>query len=690
MLSIQVFAVYDAGVIDREIFGRFPDYLMSVAKVGKCDTNLGYVSKIKTLLEKDFVDCKLFSQGKWYTNLRLNVEKRYFSRCQAQGTKMTDSAPPMLVNDLLTLSIALFRRNTRESHANRCLLNLQWTTLGRISEVSQLRCNHLSYGENQHLHDCFLLIEMSRSKVGVQDTLRVYLHAKSWEICPLHSLAAHIVVNAPTVDLFACIPLDGEAKHVNSMLANLTQTVDASADLTAHLTSHSTRSGPAEYANEHPDIQSQYVVPRGGWELGGMQTYFTYISGTYKTDSRCGRALSGWPNANEGGHCPGIAAVPAHDHELFRTYSFALLNAAGLPVKLTDALMAVLLLYYDEVCSEYDTSNCLLLCRMHSAGVSATKLSEWSKCIRTWFTNHNSMYTVSMQDASRSTDVTVPVQNIAGFMDRCLRTNKATNDTVVNLADRFTQLENTLQRALSQQQTRSESHRNDSSAYSVGSHDNNSLFDWSSSSIVHHQQHNEHSTDIRTHIISSRPNSSHYIHNSSHHAQSDSHHSHSTSTSSNVVTVSALHASADLINGDLKGLTLQSLFYRWYAEETHKLSYPFDKDSRERHNRLAKALSLMKRFVPDDTIIPSRPAPHNMTDLLPWTEHIRTLSHTVDRKINEFCNEKVHERVNYEIELGKRKRKVSSKFWGMQKKLCGISLDLFPQPLRVVDSAWLQ
>ena len=95
--------------------------------------------------------------------------------------------------------------------------------------------------------------------------------------------------------LFADIPDDGEANYINRVLASLVG--DADENLTPELTSHSGRSGPASFANEHKDMQTQWLIQRGGWTVDGLLTVFNYIAGTANIDSRVGRVLSAWESA---------------------------------------------------------------------------------------------------------------------------------------------------------------------------------------------------------------------------------------------------------------------------------------------------------------------------------------------------------------------------------------------------------
>lgn len=124
-----------------------------------------------------------------------------------------------------------------------------------------------------------------------------------------------VAVAGGSVVATGCIVAQGsEASYTNRLLALLSTEYSATADendeneadweLSEHLTSQSTRSGSATFANEHSEMQTQWIIPRGGWRGGwtleGVQTIFNYVSGTSLTDARVGRALSGWESVSKG------------------------------------------------------------------------------------------------------------------------------------------------------------------------------------------------------------------------------------------------------------------------------------------------------------------------------------------------------------------------------------------------------
>ena len=85
-----------------------------------------------------------------------------------------------------------------------------------------------------------------------------------------HALGTLIVTASdPSKYIFSNIPEGSEASYVNRLLSSLYDfwSADTTKDprelLTEHLSSHSARSGGAQDAQEHKDIQIQWVILRG-------------------------------------------------------------------------------------------------------------------------------------------------------------------------------------------------------------------------------------------------------------------------------------------------------------------------------------------------------------------------------------------------------------------------------------------
>jgi len=405
-------------LVTREIIGKFADYLMKVKKIKALLTCLGYVSSIKNKLETrfDFLERGQFA-GKWYTILRKKITSIYATECKENGTRLVNSAPPMKEQDLIKLNDLLLRRKNRESDMQRCLFTWQWQTLGRISEVSGLRCSMLNVENGRELKNA-LTVMMSRLKTSTETDMRVFIHADTYQVCPLHALATMLITNSPTDALFPHIPIGSESQYVNRLLKELLEELDEDSDIykmTENLLSHSMRSGPATFANEHADIQTSWIVLRGGWTLEGLQTIFNYLCGTGKTDSRVARALSGWPSALRGGNCPSIECIPKDEQDLFRSFCATLLACAE-PV-LQYPLMCSVLLHWDEMYRDVPEHH--IFGRMMGAGVSTEKIHEWILCVRRAFRNMNAPFLpVSELDPTDS----VPYATIQEFFTKTIET----------------------------------------------------------------------------------------------------------------------------------------------------------------------------------------------------------------------------------------------------------------------------
>jgi hypothetical protein len=132
-------------------------------------------------------------------------------------------------------------------------------------------------------------------------------------MCPLHALGTMMVVrDSIDTNLFPFISEGQESNYVNKILLNIYKKWEKERSEGRNVpydfqqyTSHAQRHGAAEAANEHPDILTQWLIPRGAWTLEQLQTIFTYIAGTAKEDAKVGRVLAGWPSADHGGYCPG-------------------------------------------------------------------------------------------------------------------------------------------------------------------------------------------------------------------------------------------------------------------------------------------------------------------------------------------------------------------------------------------------
>lgn len=409
-------------LVTKDVMGKFGDFLhRSVKKVG---TALEYLGAVKCELLRRFPRLELGEfAGQWYKTLRTRIERLFVIDCNQNGTRKKDSAPTMLESDLKTLNAALLARNDREADKNRCLFSWQWQAIGRINEICHLKLSKLKIHTTREIKNAISLV-INRTKTLVETELLVFLHADIWEVCPFHALATAIVTTLPTDALFPQISESGESEYVNRVLAQLLAELAAQdgADvekLTQKLLSHSTRSGSATHANSHSGVQTSWVVLRGGWTVDSLQTIFNYLCGSTKTDSKVGRALSGWPSADHGGNCPSEDCIPSEERKLFKKWTDTLMPAAS--ASLRYPLMCTLLLWWDDMNAKYPTHH--LFTRMLDAGrplrVTRETIKRWVAFVKGRFHRMNAPFlpVSDLEDGD-----SVPFSTISQFMDKTVET----------------------------------------------------------------------------------------------------------------------------------------------------------------------------------------------------------------------------------------------------------------------------
>jgi hypothetical protein len=215
--------------------------------------------------------------------------------------------------------------------------------------------------------------------------------------CPLHAIGTHLAVNSIADYLFVDLRSVEEAGRINAMLRGVQKQyleeqneMDAEELVQKKYTSKSGRSGGSTMANEHPEVQTQDILPRGGWDLQGIQTIFTYICGTSRMDGKVGRVLSGWPHSMTGGITPHpVECFSGDERKLFDWFASELFGAAPLAAAVRLVLCAVLVRHFPEL-HHYHQSHPLHYRMCHCChGVSVPKLLQWAAILDQKFQQRN-------------------------------------------------------------------------------------------------------------------------------------------------------------------------------------------------------------------------------------------------------------------------------------------------------------
>ncbi|KAJ1433350.1 hypothetical protein B484DRAFT_429547 [Ochromonadaceae sp. CCMP2298] len=153
----------------------------------------------------------------WYKDLRGKITNHYLAIRKRDGTRLTNSAPPMTPNDLKFICAELLERNTRHAVSDHALLVWQWQSHVRISEVSNFTCGTLSIKNTEYISGC-IRTTMPRAKTTEEHDTYVCLHAKDFEVCPFHALGASVILNCVVDRLFPIVTEGAESSHTNDVL----------------------------------------------------------------------------------------------------------------------------------------------------------------------------------------------------------------------------------------------------------------------------------------------------------------------------------------------------------------------------------------------------------------------------------------------------------------------------------------
>ena len=340
------------------MFGKFATFLFE-DKIG-WQTSMSYLSSIKRQLEKTHKTDIFQKDPKWYTSLRKVLHKKYVEWSLQTGKKLKEQAPAMTTEDLLLIGKALFHKNTKAASTDRMLINQQWLSIGRSSDVGAIRYDDLQWMGTH------ILVDMTRLKTRRQQKIAIFCSCGTWEVDPFHSLACVLISDKYSTSdrLFDQISIGLEEKKVAAYINRLLQCVaiyvkeGQLGTVTPNLQSHSTRRGSAVVAASNPNISIADVGNRGQWTLDSFSTVFEYICSTRANDQKVAKVLGGWSDPSHAGFPPTLYALleagPSETKQKAKDFAsavyinyFSKVQSEGFK----EVLLASVLMYLDETYS---------------------------------------------------------------------------------------------------------------------------------------------------------------------------------------------------------------------------------------------------------------------------------------------------------------------------------------------------
>lgn len=348
------------------------------------------------------------------------------------------------------------------------------------------------------------------------------------------------------------------------------------------------RSGAATHVDQHPNIQTQHIVFRGGWTVDGLQTVFNYITGGKKVDSRVGRALSGWTSPDNGAFIPRRQTIPDDEEGLFSNLAANTIVCAAFPRVIREYLFCILVLHYNKVKEEHPESLVLRTIQMRALDfhIDENKLLQWSELFLQNFTVFNAKYIpitrFRQEDLMPATTV---IESIRSLEDTTNRTLALCNDFARRHDNMEQQMRILVDLVRANQYQRNAAPRQEDNNYNhvdlmADAPDNVQL-------VAHVQP----VPDIRREILS-RNKSKYFI---------------------------------------------DSFFYDWFNEELYRADVNYNTKLSKLLMEHARLLMRVKRFLPNGTIIPPRPV--NPAQVLAWQNDIRNLATHVRTEATRFINQ---------------------------------------------------
>ena len=293
--------------VTTALMGSFATFLLT-DKIGY-QTSMNYLSSVKTQLEK-ITKTELFKRDpNWYASLRLKLDKEYKILSRRTGEKLKNPAPAMTPADLLAISKQLFKMTHQMAAADRLLINQQWLSLGRSSDVACLRFDDLAWMGK------YVLVDLTRLKIRSEQKISIFCSPGEWATDPFHALGCLLLCDKYKASDTIFSHLGADDANVSAYINRLLKTVSSSLEeaqrgsLTPKLQSHSARRGSATVAASNPHVNLAEVGYRGLWKLDGYSSVFEYVASTTANDQKVGKVLGGWNDPTHGGIPPSMYAI---------------------------------------------------------------------------------------------------------------------------------------------------------------------------------------------------------------------------------------------------------------------------------------------------------------------------------------------------------------------------------------------
>ena len=682
-----------------QLLGRFPTYMMSLTETKKiaCQTCLDYVSHIKCAWQGKYSGDRRYDSiisDDRYRKLRKNITKAYIRRCIAQNIPFATTKESMSSEHLTYLLEMCFKIDTLQALRDRCLFAFDWVAIGRINEVFGFKfLEHVFHQKaSQRCNANRMVFKMMRGKTGKYEDLLVYLHRDNWKVCPFHSLASLLVVLHKEGGRLFTDNEDGhkgDVQHVNRVLKNIYEAwIKDNKDGVIgfkQFTSHHIRRGATQHGNEHPLMQTAWLLFQGGWSLDRVQTLFNYLAGSVKIASKAGLAMTDWEALEGCGFCPGmksgykilcmksgfhtpnlgfrtpllfllyvgIDAIPPADKDLFSNFVVKLFphHAKSGTMDWMYELAGVLLLHYKPVQQEFAEHSVIQHIK-HALGAASAeevmrevmdeedisnKLNEWADNCRKWFILKNGI----LSDLANATaDDVIPIRSVYDHMQRQGLATQQTNNVLLMQEQHIAELIHAVKslshdvKAIADQNVNiirrledieSRIRRNDNVGVSTSGHINS--------------KDNDHNDDVRTTGIVSSSLHTMTVRRPRQTTLSSGGYFNMAPSVGIVNTPPHPKIHTNILANDMAKVNLVTLWCEWFKNKLYNSTFEDlqgqrRSDAKSKQKKAARLIYFMKLFQPVRIVID--PCPNDVPGRLSWNSKISEVGHALQEEALAF------------------------------------------------------
>lgn len=228
---------------------NYVDMLFSAWKCDICDRFYG---------TEDLV----FTRGGTYGRARKKLLSLKTAQCKAKGISIQKSAPRLIVSQI---EYFLKWQVLRDDFEMRCVVVWDWASMGRINESQELSLSSIKLYASEANNVRCLEVNWNRTKLSFNHNIFMFLHSKSWLLCPYDALLDYLVNNYESNEQGIFYPnINHVEARINAAIRKCRAECPDGEVILPATTSHFIRRSGMMHANTNDKIKESSVIMHAG------------------------------------------------------------------------------------------------------------------------------------------------------------------------------------------------------------------------------------------------------------------------------------------------------------------------------------------------------------------------------------------------------------------------------------------